>query len=245
MTEINNQNILSKHELESFGFTANEKAVKIEFDYDQVVKYRLIGIKILITVGGLFGCISFMVKSYQQNWQYNANDRILISLMIGGFIFVYHMLKYVVESEVRANKAAISHDQIVFKKGGCTCCCGICFNESIKSVSLSKITDVSIKQNCCMKLCDIKGLSLDTASGCEGQLDGVKNILYVRKIIMRTKQVMKGNDNVPNHKSENDKLLLQLINKMDDVCNLLVDIKNELHASNANKSSDKSEFQML
>lgn len=246
--------MLSAEELESFGFQKDETAVKIEFDYDKIVNYHLLSLKILTFIVGVAGFI-IMFENYSMR-QSNYEFKIFLSIFIGIMTFGFYLIRSAIISNVKSNQAAISHDQMVFRRGGCSCCFGIFYNESIKSISLTKITDISIKQDCCLKYYNLKSLSLDTASGCEGTLIGVRNIEYIRKVIMRTKQVIGSNNNgnVNINSNGNDKLLmtsknnggnsqnellLQLMNKMDNVCNLLTDIKQELRTQNSGK--DKSE----
>ena len=75
-------------------------------------------------------------------------------------------------------------------KGAYGCCC-LCWNEKTKSVSLEKITDLSVSQGCLERCFDIKSLSVENASSSAGApemiLVGLIDPEGVRKLVLRTR----------------------------------------------------------
>eukprot|EP00485_Elphidium_margaritaceum_P000728 CAMPEP_0202686892 /NCGR_PEP_ID=MMETSP1385-20130828/2654_1 /ASSEMBLY_ACC=CAM_ASM_000861 /TAXON_ID=933848 /ORGANISM="Elphidium margaritaceum" /LENGTH=257 /DNA_ID=CAMNT_0049341567 /DNA_START=29 /DNA_END=799 /DNA_ORIENTATION=+ len=97
---------------------------------------------------------------------------------------------FAMKSSAESRKAAVTNSQIVVKSGayGCFCCC---WGETTKSVALQKITDVSVSQDCCARMFDVKVLSVQTASSSDAapefQLVGLIEPDETRKLVLKTR----------------------------------------------------------
>eukprot|EP01083_Nonionella_stella_P038591 104961_1 len=97
---------------------------------------------------------------------------------------------YGIYSSTHSRKAAVTERQLVLKQGayGCFCCC---WGEKTKSVSLEKITDLSISQGCLQRCYDVKSLSVENASSGgnipEMVLIGLVDPEGIRKMVLRTR----------------------------------------------------------
>eukprot|EP01083_Nonionella_stella_P193724 715144_1 len=86
------------------------------------------------------------------------------------FIFFFPCFRYAISTSAHSRKAAVTERQLVLKQGMYGCCC-CCWNEKTKSLSLEKITDLSISQGCVERCFDVKSLSVENASsgGAQGR----------------------------------------------------------------------------
>eukprot|EP00483_Globobulimina_turgida_P001761 UN01763 len=102
----------------------------------------------------------------------------------------YPCLRYAISTAARSRKAAVTERQLVLKQGAYGCCC-CCWNEKTKSVSLEKITDLSVSQGCLERCFDIKSLSVENASSSAGApemiLVGLIEPEATRKLVLRTR----------------------------------------------------------
>ena len=76
--------------------------------------------------------------------------------------------------------------------GAYACCC-CCWSESTKSLSLEKITDLSVSQGCIERCFDVKSLSVENASSSQGApemiLVGLIDPEGTRKLVLRTRDL--------------------------------------------------------
>eukprot|EP01084_Bolivina_argentea_P035584 65990_1 len=106
------------------------------------------------------------------------------------FCLCYPCLRYAVSTSAESRKGAVTERQLVLKQGAYGCCC-CCWNEMTKSVSLEKITDLSISQGCLQRCFNIKSLSVENASSSAGAPEMILNGLIdpegTRKLVLRTR----------------------------------------------------------
>ena len=231
--EDKNQSLCDE-ELESLGFEQNGKVIKIDFDYENLMKWIVFDVNL-----ATFLCNFFLFMHICDVLNHEKPlSKVGVSILVGINTILYFFRKRI-PSYVKSIKAAISDDSLIFSRGG------LYFHRSTKTVPLQKIINISIRQDCCEGgYHKLKKLSLDTVSGCEATLIGVKNIEYIKELIITKRKnillngdddklLMTRNQNKNKDNTAQNELLMQLITKMDDISSLLKDIKHELHTQNA------------
>ena len=126
-------------ELDTLGIDEGTPHLKIDFDNNKAISYM---------------CLSQCLLS-------------IVACYFPIFLICPCCIYKGIKEALNSRRAAVTDKVIVLRQGYYTCCC-ICWNESTKSVALNKVTDLSISQNCCQKMFDIKTLKVENASSVPG-----------------------------------------------------------------------------
>ena len=126
-------------ELELLGIDPGTTHLKIEFDNENTVKHQM--------------CLQFLTSC------------------AGWYCYVYPFICcciwYGAKEAANSRKAVVTDKVMVARAGFYSCCC-CCWNEATKSVSLDKITDLSISQGCIERMFDVKSLKVENPSSAPG-----------------------------------------------------------------------------
>ena len=136
MSELGQGSPFSNRELQQLGLTPQDNYIRIEFDNGSTIMYTF--------------CAACGVAT--------------LSLMfLPFFILCCPCICCGISGQVNARRAAITNNQIVYKSMTYSCCC-CCENETVKTVPLSKITDLSIHQSCVQNCFGLQQINVETAS---------------------------------------------------------------------------------
>mmetsp|Transcript_2903 Transcript_2903/g.3538 ORF Transcript_2903/g.3538 Transcript_2903/m.3538 type:complete len:254 (-) Transcript_2903:185-946(-) len=208
-------------ELELLGIDAGTTHLKIEFDNENTVKHQM--------------CLQFLTSC------------------AGWYCYIYPFICcciwYGAKEAANSRKAVVTDKVMVARAGFYSCCC-CCWNEATKSVSLDKITDLSISQSCIESCFNVKTIKVENASSAPGMpeflLTGVIEPEKVRKMILAVRDGSSdggGNgaynmSSLNNNISANNVALANLAKERNDALNeikdILVDVSKSLKTLNTN-----------
>ena len=127
------------NDLETWGIEIGTPHLRIVFDNGKTTSYGF--------------CQTFIIS--------------LVSCLFPFWLLFPCCIYYGVKTAAESRKAAVTDKIVVLRSGYYSCCC-MCWNEATKSVSLDKITDLSISQSCIESCFNVKTIKVENASSAPG-----------------------------------------------------------------------------